>query len=72
MSRASTSENRLTDLEQAGPFSARHIGTLEPADRRRMLDLVGYASMDDLLAGGFPVSARPGHGLHGRPVRPPG
>jgi glycine dehydrogenase len=58
MSRASTSQNRLADLEQAGPFSARHIGTLDPADRRRMLDLVGYASMDDLLADAVPAAIR--------------
>jgi len=58
MSRASTSQNRLTDLEQAGPFSARHIGTLDPADRRRMLELVGYASMDDLLADAVPAAIR--------------
>src|SRR5919197_4667429 len=47
----------LSDLEQASPFAARHIGTA-PADQQRMLDALGYASLDDLLADAVPASIR--------------
>src|SRR5581483_2065878 len=47
----------LTDLERGTPFAARHIGTTS-ADQQRMLDRLGYASMDDLLADAVPASIR--------------
>jgi glycine dehydrogenase len=52
------SEPSLADLEQSSPFSARHIGVVDPAQRQHMLDAVGYASMDDLLADAIPASIR--------------
>ena len=47
----------LTDLERGTPFADRHIGPVS-ADRQRMLDPLGYASMDDLLADAVPASIR--------------
>jgi glycine dehydrogenase len=47
----------LSELEQASPFAARHIGTTA-ADQQRMLDVLGYASLDDLLADAVPASIR--------------
>ncbi len=47
----------LSEFEQASPFAARHIGTA-PADQQRMLDALGYASLDDLLADAVPASIR--------------
>ncbi len=41
----------------SGAFASRHIGTAG-ADQARMLDLVGYASMDDLLADAVPAGIR--------------
>ncbi len=52
-----TTQPSLAELESASPFSARHIG-LSDADRRRMLDTVGYASLDDLLADAVPAAIR--------------
>jgi glycine dehydrogenase len=52
------SEQSLTDLEQSSPFSARHIGIIAADERQRMLDVIGYASMDDLLADAIPASIR--------------
>jgi glycine dehydrogenase len=48
----------LTALEQAAPFAARHIGVLAGADQQQMLDTIGYASMDALLADAIPASIR--------------
>src|SRR5664279_133052 len=48
----------LADLESASPFAARHIGVFPPADQERMLDAVGYGSLDDLLADAIPASIR--------------
>ena len=39
------------------PFAARHIGTTA-ADQRHMLDVLGYATLDDLLAAAVPASIR--------------
>ena len=47
----------LRDLEYADRFADRHIGT-DPAARQTMLDALGYASMDDLLADAVPASIR--------------
>src|SRR3954470_9534960 len=47
----------LSELEQAGPFAARHIGTAAQ-DQQRMLDVLGYASLDDLLADAVPAAIR--------------
>jgi glycine dehydrogenase len=47
----------LYDLEHASPFSSRHIG-LSGEDQQRMLDALGYASLDDLLTDAVPVSIR--------------
>jgi glycine dehydrogenase len=48
----------LSEFEQASPFAARHIGTATGADQQRMLDALGYASLDDLLADAVPASIR--------------
>ena len=40
------------------PFAERHIGVLDPADQQRMLDAVGYASLERLLADAVPASIR--------------
>src|SRR3954469_15023035 len=39
------------------PFAARHIGTTA-ADQQRMLDVLGYASLEDLLADAVPAGIR--------------
>ena len=43
--------------KQSTPFAARHIGT-SAADQQRMLDALGYASLDDLLADAVPAGIR--------------
>jgi glycine dehydrogenase len=48
----------LADLERGTPFAARHIGVTPVADQQRMLDVVGYATMDDLLDDAIPASIR--------------
>ncbi len=50
-------EQSLTDLEHASPFTARHIGTAA-ADQARMLEAIGYTSMDALLTEAVPASIR--------------
>jgi glycine dehydrogenase len=47
----------LTDLEKASPFASRHIG-LATDDQQRMLDALGFASLEDLLADAVPASIR--------------
>jgi glycine dehydrogenase len=47
----------LSELEHANPFASRHIG-LSAADQRHMLDVLGYASLDDLLADAVPAAIR--------------
>ncbi|HAL25629.1 MAG TPA: hypothetical protein DCP25_02670, partial [Chloroflexi bacterium] len=51
-------DRSLVDLEQGRSFAARHIGVSSPADQQRMLDVVGYASMDDLLGDVVPAGIR--------------
>ncbi len=48
----------LADLERGTPFSARHIGITAAADEQRMLDVVGYATMGDLVDDAIPASIR--------------
>jgi glycine dehydrogenase len=47
----------LADLETSARFADRHIG-LADADRQRMLEVLGYASLDDLLADAVPAGIR--------------
>src|SRR5436305_175576 len=47
----------LSEFEQASPFATRHIG-ITAADAQRMLDVLGYASLDDLLADAVPAAIR--------------
>jgi glycine dehydrogenase len=47
----------LADLETASPFASRHIGP-SASDQRRMLDALGYASLDALLADAIPAAIR--------------
>jgi glycine dehydrogenase len=47
----------LSEFESARPFASRHIGP-SPADQQRMLDALGYASLDDLLADAVPAGIR--------------
>jgi glycine dehydrogenase len=51
------SSTSLSAFEQASPFASRHIGTTA-ADQQRMLDVLGYASLDDLLADAVPAAIR--------------
>jgi glycine dehydrogenase len=46
----------LSDLERADRFADRHIGSA--GDQQRMLDALGYASLDDLLGDAVPASIR--------------
>jgi len=48
----------LTDLELAAPFRSRHIGTTEHGDRQRMLEVLGYSSLDDLIGDAVPAGIR--------------
>ncbi|MCW2496957.1 MAG: gcvP, partial [Jatrophihabitans sp.] len=48
----------LTELEGASPFASRHIGISPASDQQRMLETVGYASLDHLLADAVPASIR--------------
>ncbi len=47
----------LNEFEQASPFASRHVGTDAP-DQQRMLETLGYASLEDLLADAIPSSIR--------------
>ncbi|MDX6573501.1 MAG: glycine dehydrogenase, partial [Gaiellales bacterium] len=46
----------LADLEGADRFAARHIGST--GDQQRMLDALGYATLEDLLGDAVPASIR--------------
>jgi glycine dehydrogenase len=50
--------NSLFDLERSGEFASRHIGIREGRDQEHMLETVGYAALDDLLADAVPASIR--------------
>jgi len=47
----------LSDFEHADLFARRHIGPSED-DQQRMLETLGYASLDDLLADAVPAGIR--------------
>ncbi|MDQ3424041.1 MAG: aminomethyl-transferring glycine dehydrogenase [Actinomycetota bacterium] len=49
--------DRLADLDAAVPFSARHIGP-DAAGRSRMLRLLGFDSLDDLMVAAVPAGIR--------------
>ncbi len=48
----------LTDLQAAVPFADRHIGTSPHADQQRMLDALGYPSLEALLDRAIPEQIR--------------
>jgi glycine dehydrogenase len=48
----------LADLERSGPFTDRHIGVADPRSQHRMLEAIGYPSMDALLADAVPAAIR--------------
>ncbi|MDQ2797100.1 MAG: aminomethyl-transferring glycine dehydrogenase, partial [Actinomycetota bacterium] len=50
------SSESLSDLEHADTFAARHIGTTD--DQQRMLDVLGYPSLEDLLGDAVPATIR--------------
>ena len=60
MSEQSTA--RLLDLESRSEFASRHVG-LADADVARMLDALGYSSLEELLAAAMPPSIRESHAL---------
>ena len=47
----------LRDLEEPGGFVRRHIGP-GPVDRRAMLEVLGYASLEALVDAAVPDSIR--------------
>src|SRR3954454_11983621 len=47
----------LPEFEHASPFAQRHIGP-SAADEQRMLEVLGYTSLDDLLADAVPAGIR--------------
>ncbi|MGI8679313.1 MAG: aminomethyl-transferring glycine dehydrogenase [Jatrophihabitans sp.] len=51
-----TGGDTLRDLEYADRFAARHIGATN--DEQRMLDTLGYTSLDDLLGDAVPAAIR--------------
>src|SRR5882724_2994298 len=53
-----TDQPSLFDLEHTSEFVSRHVGVAENGDQQRMLETVGYASLDDLLADAVPASIR--------------
>src|SRR6266513_2027587 len=48
----------LSQLDHSAEFATRHVGITEGADQQRMLEAIGYASIDDLLADAVPASIR--------------
>src|SRR6266702_427926 len=48
----------LSQLEHSAEFATRHVGITEGADQQRMLEAIGYASIDNLLADAVPASIR--------------
>jgi glycine cleavage system P protein (glycine dehydrogenase) len=48
----------LTDLSGRPPFARRHIGTSPAADQQRMLDVLGFSSVDALLDAAIPKTIR--------------
>jgi glycine dehydrogenase len=52
-----TDHHTLADLDRAAPFKSRHIGT-DPAEQQRMLQALGYASIEELMDAAVPASIR--------------
>src|SRR5690349_24993226 len=48
----------LFDLEHDEAFATRHIGVVDPADTQRMLDAIGFGSLEELLDAAVPESIR--------------
>jgi glycine dehydrogenase len=48
----------LADLSGRPPFARRHIGTSPAPDQRRMLDALGFSSVDALLDAAIPQTIR--------------
>ncbi|HSY14745.1 MAG TPA: glycine dehydrogenase (aminomethyl-transferring), partial [Jatrophihabitantaceae bacterium] len=48
----------LAGLERDHPFAGRHIGVSDPEAQQRMLAVVGYSSMDQLIGDAVPASIR--------------
>ncbi len=48
----------LRELDAARPFSERHIGVGDGADRQKMLDVLGYPNLDALIDEAVPKSIR--------------
>jgi glycine cleavage system pyridoxal-binding protein P len=53
---------RSADLAAAVPFSARHIGP-SPEAQAKMLALLGYGSLDELVDAAVPETIRTADGL---------
>src|SRR5689334_14919072 len=53
-----TDQPSLYELERTTEFVSRHVGVAEGDAEQRMLETVGYASLDDLLADAVPASIR--------------
>jgi glycine dehydrogenase len=47
-----------SEFDAAAPFADRHIGVSPVADQQRMLETIGYTSIEDLLADAVPASIR--------------
>ncbi len=52
-----TSRPTIADLERAAPFSTRHIGPAA-ADQERMLQELGYGSLEELAVAALPEAIR--------------
>ena len=48
----------LFDLEHDDAFASRHIGVVDPADTQRMLDAIGFGSLEELLDAAVPETIR--------------
>ena len=52
-----TTQNTLSELENAAPFASRHIGP-DAAEQQTMLSALGFESLDDLVAAAMPDRIR--------------
>ncbi len=57
-----TTQNTLSELENAAPFARRHIGP-DGAEQQTMLSALGFESLDDLVAAAMPDRIRAHDGL---------
>jgi glycine dehydrogenase len=53
-----TSPTGIEPTATYAPFVSRHVGVLDSADQQRMLDAIGYASLDALISDAIPASIR--------------